>query len=164
MKIDREVQTKLLLRLAEDYPQTVYTLELCRNVEAHLVDPNIAYLQEHGLVDAEFMGSLNMGNPLLFAKITAKGLDFLADDGGLGAILAVVTVKVHEDSLKQLIAAKIQTADLAPQDKKRFLDQLRELPGETTKHLALKLVDVGLENWHKALPLLQSMMGPSPPA
>ncbi|MCU1201817.1 hypothetical protein [Stenotrophomonas maltophilia] len=160
MKIDREVQNKLLQRLADEYPQPVEALELGRGIDPQLLDPTIAYLEEHGLVRATFIGSLNMGNPLLEAKITARGIDFLADDGGLGAILAVVTVKMHEDTLKQLIASKLEAADLPPQDKKRFLDQLRELPGETTKHLALKLVDVGLENWHKALPLIQSMIGP----
>lgn len=164
MKIDREVQNKLLQRLADEYPQPVEALELGRGIDPQLLDPTIAYLEEHGLVRATFIGSLNMGSPLLEAKITARGIDFLADDGGLGAILAVVTVKMHEDTLKQLIASKLEAADLPPQDKKRFLDQLRELPGETTKHLALKLVDVGLENWHKALPLIQSMIGPGSPA
>lgn len=163
MKIDRDVQRKLLQRLAGDYPEQVEALELARDIDPSALDPNMAYLEEHGLVEATFLGSLNMGSPLIFGKITARGIDFLADDGGLGAILGVVTIKVHEDTLKQLIASKIEAADLPPQDKKRFLDQLRELPGETTKHLALKLVDVGLENWHKALPLLQSMMGPNPP-
>lgn len=162
MKIDRDVQGKLLQRLADEYPQHVDALELARDIDPALLDPTIAYLEEHGLVDATFIGSLNMGSPLLEARITARGIDFLADDGGLGAILAVVTIKVHEDTLKQLIAQRIEAAELPAHEKKRFLDQLRELPGETTKHLVLKLVDVGLENWHKALPLLQSMMGPNP--
>ncbi|MEF9874735.1 MAG: hypothetical protein RR778_13655 [Glutamicibacter sp.] len=163
MKIDRDVQAKLLQRLADEYPQPVEALELGRDIDPELLDPTIAYLEEYGLVDATFIGSLNMGSPLLEAKITARGIDFLADDGGLGAVLAVVTVKLHDDTLRQLIEARIMASELSPPDKKKFVDQLRELPGETTKHLVLKLVDVGLENWHKALPLLQNMMGPNPP-
>jgi len=158
-KLDRGLQRTLLEALAASYPEPVYADFLRQHAPGSELEVNIAYLDEHELVAATFMGSLNMGNPLLLAKITARGLDFLAGDGGLGAILGVVTIRLHEDSIKELIAAQISASDLAPPDKKRYLDQLRELPAETTKHLVLKMVDAGLANWQKALPLLQSILG-----
>lgn len=72
-------------------------------------------------------------------------MDFLADDGGLSAILGVVTIKLHDDTIKALIEGRILQSDLPEPEKKRFLAQLRELPAETTKHLVLKLVDLGLD-------------------
>jgi hypothetical protein len=45
----------------------------------------------------------NRGN----VKITSRGIDFLADDGGLAAILGVVTVKLHEETLKALLEAGV---------------------------------------------------------
>ncbi|MFK3847724.1 hypothetical protein [Stenotrophomonas sp. NPDC078853] len=160
MKINRDVQRRILEHLAQVYPNQVNADFLYEHVEnPHHLTPNIAYLEQHGLIEAIYHGPKEVGNAALGAAITAKGVDFLADDGGLGAILGVVTIKVHEDQLKQLIAAKIETADLDPSVKETFLEQLRELPGEATKSLALKLVDAGLANWQKALPVLQGLLG-----
>src|SRR5690606_11320636 len=119
---------------------------------------NLRYLEEHRLVEVQAYETLD-GTMLSSARITARGLDFLADDGGLGAILGVVTVRLHEDTLKELVAAKIRDSALDQPEKQRYLDQLRELPAETTKHLVLRLVDAGLDNWQRALPLLQSTLG-----
>lgn len=156
-KLERELQGQLLQRLSEGYPEFVEARHLQPIAPGTALRVNIAYLDEHGLVEAKFVYSLD-GMQLLSAKITANGLDFLANDGGLGAILGVVTVRLHEDTLKQLVEARIHASDLPEPDKRKFLDQLRELPAETTKHLWLKLVDAGLENWPRALPLLQNML------
>ncbi len=156
--LDRDYQRQLLITLAQTYPQSVDAGTLMAG-EFAKASVNIAYLHEHELLRGEWFGPAHRGNPLVQAKITAKGMDFLADDGGLGAILGVITIKLHDDQLKALIEAKVVSSDLPQPDKQRFLDQLRELPGETTKHLVLKLVDAGLDNWQKALPLLQNMLG-----
>lgn len=157
---DRGTQRRILEVIRDAYPDSVngpkpeaFGLE---SSEALLRE--LTYLREHGLLDfrnPQYTGSSQVRD----IQITAKGIDFLADDGGLGAILGVVTIKFHEDSLKALIEAKIQASDLPPADKKRFVDQLRELPAETTKHLALKLVDLGLESLPAALRALQSAAG-----
>lgn len=155
--LDRAFQLALLRHAAEMYPLPAEISTLDSDDRKKRV--NVAYLHEHGLIQGVYPERHGRRAAPIGALITAKGIDFLADDGGLGAILGVVTVKLHEDTLKELVAEKIQESDLPEPEKKRFLDQLRELPGETTKHLVLKLVDAGLENWPKALPLLQNMMG-----
>lgn len=157
-KLDRALQRALLQKLSDAYPASVVANELTTLAPGTGLRVNIAYMDEHGLVDANFFNSLSDGPILGSVKITARGLDFMADDGGLSSILGVVTVKLHEDTLKDLVAARILTSDLSEPDKKRFLDQLRELPGETTKHLVLKLVDAGLQNWPQALQLLQTVL------
>lgn len=91
-----------------------------------------------------------------FLWITAKGMGFLTDDGGLSPILDVVTVKLHEDTLKELIGQRIAESDLPAPEKSRLLDQLKSLPGETIKHLTLKLVDVGLSNRPAALQAIET--------
>ena len=82
-------------------------------------------------------------------------MDFLADDGGLSAILGVVTVKLHEDTLKELIGQRIAESDLPASEKSRLVDQLKSLPGYTIKHLTLKLVDAGLESWPIAVQAIE---------
>lgn len=116
------------------------------------------YLEEQGLVESGIKFTMNGGVTLIQARITARGIDFLEDDGGVGAALAVVTVKLHEDTLRQLIEARIQKSDLSEEQKSGILKALREAPGETTKHLITKLVDLGMENAPKALPLIQTLL------
>jgi hypothetical protein len=156
--LDRAFQLHLLQVAAAGYPQLVpLKEELASNEKATRV--NIAYLEEHGLIRGHYPGGHGRRVAPTGAVITAQGIDFLSNDGGLGAILGVVTVRLHEETLKALIASKVEQSDLPPSEKSRILDQLKELPGETTKHLVLRLVDAGLDNWQKALPLLQNMLG-----
>lgn len=157
-KIDKDVCREILQKLEGAYPLSVRPyLIIDRGSEAQPI-AELFYLRELGLIDFSHQSN---GEDIVVGPIKAKarGMDFMADDGGISAILGVVTVRLHEDTLKALIESKIRGSDLPEPEKKRFLDQLRELPGETTKHLVLKLLDAGLENWPKALPLLQNMLG-----
>lgn len=157
--LDRGLQRQVLQRLADDYPTTVDAGYLGEIAPGNSLAVNIAYLEEHRLVIAKWAGARNAGAPLMSAEITKSGMDFLADDGGLSAILGVVTVQLHEDTLKELVAEKIRTAELPESERQRFLASLRELPGEATKHLVLRLLDAGLANWHQALPVLRNSLG-----
>lgn len=144
MSLDRKLQLVLLQRLAEQYPSTVdiqgWETEF---PGSHM---NVSYLHEHGLCAVRFSNEISTRAPKpSFAKATARGMDFLADDGGLSAILGMVTIRLHDETVKALIESKILQSDLPEPEKKRFLDQLSDLPAETTKHLVMKLVDLGLE-------------------
>jgi hypothetical protein len=44
----------------------------------------------------------------MMRRRTAKGTYSLADGGGLSAILDVITVKLHDDALKELIGMRIE--------------------------------------------------------
>ncbi len=156
--LDRQHQRALLEELIRAYPDDVAATELADRLPGNSLRVNAAYLAEHALIVANFVSDLRNGPQLITAKITAKGMDFMAADGGLGAILGVVTIKFHEEDLRQLIEARIRDSDEAPTQKQRLLDQLRELPAETTKHLALELVSAGLRNWPTALQLLQKFL------
>jgi hypothetical protein len=45
---------------------------------------NLFYLEERGLVEGSH--EHGRGSPFVLARITAEGLDFLQDDGGIDAI------------------------------------------------------------------------------
>lgn len=156
MKLDRDLQREILKTLEKTYPASMGHADWERLVLEYGDEQfraNCLYLDAHGLLTWDH----GMGGVSVY--ITHKGLDFLADDGGLSAILGVVTIKLHDDTLKSLIEAKILASDLPQPDKKRWTDQLRSLPAETTKHLALKLVDLGLENAPAALAAIGSALG-----
>jgi hypothetical protein len=158
MRLDRAYQKQLLDDLAAIYPDRVdwrvtITTRPREEIERYLA--NITYLSEHGLVDGGKQYSTGEHGEWLMPRITARGMDFLADDGGLSTILGVVTVKLHEDTLKELIGQRIADSDLPASEKGRLLDQLKSLPGEAIKHLTLKLVDVGLANWPIAVQAIE---------
>lgn len=163
MKLDRELQNTLLKALADFYPQFMRLTALGGRYERNEFPENegkllanLIYLQQHQLI--VIRKAQCDGDEESFA-ITHQGLDFLADDGGLSAILGVMTIKIHDDTLKSLIEGKILRSDLSQPDKKRWLDSLRELPAETTKHLVLKLVDLGLANSPTALAAIGTALG-----
>jgi hypothetical protein len=159
MKLNRELQRRILECCAMHYPHA--TMDVNRFAEMPVLAANIKYLQDHGLVVADLRISRERQFAFGGIEATHKGMDFLASDGGLSAILGVVTIRLHDDTIKQLVAQKIQESDLPPADKKQYLDQLRELPAETTKHLVMKLVDMGLEAAPKAMGLLgKFLVGP----
>ncbi|AVY67189.1 hypothetical protein [Xanthomonas translucens] len=156
--LDRSFQKELLSSLAAIYPENAVTNSLPGYGDGRRLVVNAAYLQEHGLIQARFHQM--DGEPMLGqCSITARGMDFLADDGGLGAILGVVTIRLHEETLRHLIESKVLESDLPQTQKDRLIDQLRQLPAETTKHLAMQLVEAGLKSWPAALLLLRNAVG-----
>jgi hypothetical protein len=158
VKLDRTYQRELLEMLAQSYPRPHDIRQLFLDMDEPATEryaANLMYLEEHGLAESAIQYGLDGHMASGLPRITAKGMDFLADDGGLSTILGVVTIKLHEDTLKELIGARISASDLPAPEKNRLLDQLKSLPGETIKHLTFKLVDAGLANWPVALQAIE---------
>lgn len=156
--LDRDFQKELLTSLAAIYPGDAVINSLPGYGSGNRLVVNAAYLTELGLMECR-LHLMDGRHELGYARINAKGMDFLADDGGLSAILGVVTIKLHEETLRHLIEAKVLESDLPQTQKQRLIDQLRQLPAETTKHLAMQLVDAGLKSWPAALLLLRNAVG-----
>lgn len=95
------------------------------------------------------------GDAYITGFITARGIDFLEDDGGLTAILGVVTVKLHSETLSALEGKILASDEIPTEEKTRLLDRLRSLPEEGAKALVHEMVKVGLsrgpEVWETAL-------------
>lgn len=159
MSLERTLQLEILQKLSDVYPAQLSELHNYFDVDADIVIKNIHYLYSHRLIDAVFSSALGQKvarpGPV---KITHHGMDFLADDGGLGAILGVVTVRLHEDTLRQIIAARIEDSDLPEGEKRPLLQAVRELPGEAIKHLSEKLLDLGLDNLPRAAALIYTAL------
>ena len=96
MKLDRELQRQILEKLADAYPDEIFEVAPeFPGVDRFFVFFNLQYLAEHGLVNSGVRKSQSGDTEDQWyevgTKITATGLDFLADDGGLGAILGAGT-------------------------------------------------------------------------
>ena len=85
MKIDRDLQLEVLSFCRDAYPASADLTQSPFWDHPH-IHANLIYLQEHQLIDGTLVnGNMEIWNP----GITAKGLDFLEDDGGLSAILGI---------------------------------------------------------------------------
>lgn len=158
MKLDRELQLRMLQVTAEAHPHAAPGAQL-RSLESDLLKlaSNARYLHEHGLIEATMpAGNASVG--LASARITAKGQDFLADDGGLSAILGTVTIKIHEDTLRDMIERGVLQSTLPQAEKTGVVQTLRALPADSIKHLTMKLLDLGLENSPRAAQLIQNWL------
>jgi hypothetical protein len=140
--LDRKLQNEILTTAASEYPgQLRYGGGKRFASVAEVV--NAAYLDEHGLLKVTWPNEFER-HTLRSVTITAKGLDFLANDGGLSAILGVVTIKLHEDSIKALLLEKLAESNAPKSVRQRVAEQIRSLPAEATKEVALAVVKSGL--------------------
>jgi len=162
MILDRELQLELLSKIAECYPFAWTDFEKKPDSEDYLkIAINLNYLKGHGLLseDATNVRPSTSGNgggviSISKPKITEKGLDFLKDDGGLSAILNVVTIRFETETLKAIISTKINESDLSQEQKQSMTLALEELPAESIKHLTTKLLDECVDNLPGAMTVI----------
>jgi hypothetical protein len=129
--------------------------ELRHIADGHALGQNAEYLENEGLVEVRWRRTGERDMPFGPIKITQKGFNFLRRDGGLAATEQVITVRLHDDTLKALLELAIQRApETEPGQKERVKQALRELPAETTKSLALQRVDAALRSGWSVLHLL----------
>lgn len=144
--LDREVQRRILNLLMESYPaQVTPGRYLVPTLGEASTVYNLAYLDEHGLTESSWARALNAPPFPTTTKITAKGLDFISDDGGLSSILGVVTIRLHQETITALITDRIEQSDAPPSVKKRLIETLKGLPAEALQRVSLKAMEAGLE-------------------
>ncbi len=88
---------------------------------------NLRYLWEPGLIAGQWGHFSGGGATTAGATLTAKGIDFLADDGGLSATLGVVTVKLHGDSIKALLLERVEKSAADTSVKKELIEKIKPL-------------------------------------
>lgn len=155
MKLDRQRQRLILEDLAAIYPD--YSTNLVQEGLEETDIANLYYLQDHGLVIASLTRTLGGSYVFEGATITAKGLDFLADDGGLSAILGVVTIRLHSESVRALLETRLEESELPAEQKTWIREKLSSLPDEALKTITTSLIQQGLQHvpdlykWIKSL-------------
>lgn len=99
MKLDRELQRRILEKLADAYPDEIFEVAAeFPDIDRFSVFFSLQYLAEHRLVNSGVRKSQSGDTEDQWyevgTRITASGLDFLADDGGPAAILGAGTMRV----------------------------------------------------------------------
>ncbi|TPL00677.1 hypothetical protein FJ938_22045 [Mesorhizobium sp. B2-4-14] len=158
MILDRDLQLTMLRAMADVYPEQLRNFPHIESVDRAKFFANLQYLCEHDLVDATWSREIGSKAHAAGSRITAKGMDFLADDGGLSAILGVVTIRFHEDTVKALLIDRVDKSDASPSVRSKLVEQIKALPAEATKALTLEAIKAGLANVPEFLTWVQSVL------
>lgn len=153
MKLDRALQKHLLHKLANSYPARCAGLYSDDDETADNELANLLYLEEHGLVVSGMTRSPS--GKLVYtggAMITAKGLDLIANDGGIAAILDTCTLRLDGNAIRAMIEAKIETADLPRAEKERLIELLGKLSRTAMGTLTVQLIEAGLDQLQAVKP------------
>lgn len=164
MLLDREMQLAILTELSEVYPSYIeldgryeFGTDLYRKFIA-----NLAYLEAHKLIsEKSVLVSRMIGDYSAQpgrSSITHTGMDFLADDGGLSAILGTVTIKFEAEQFRTILESMILSSNLPNERKQTMTDALRELPAESIKHLTTRIADAGWDNLDSLMTIIQNSL------
>lgn len=153
--LDRAKQRELLSLLRAEYPDSVNIQGRPDHEEA---SRNLLYLEEHDLVKNNTSKAMNASASVIMSKITAKGIDFLAEDGGLTAVLGVVTVRLEAESIRALITARLDQADVPAPQRTSLKAALHTMSSEALKTLTKRLVEEALLRGPNAVQLLRTWL------
>lgn len=157
--LDRALQREILTTLAPLYPQAASMQISFTDIPHQALVVNLYYLAEHGLVTLRSNETQAREIYLHSAQITAAGLDFIADDGGLTAILRTLDVRLHGDTLRQIIEARINSASGDPSVKHAIKQALVKLPSEAMSKLATQALEHAMDQTPDIVRWLQKWLG-----
>lgn len=158
---NRELQLDILKCLVDSYPDPFnsnYGSSLIVNSSNEDLIKNISYLNEEELITGGIDYALS--GPILTlgtARATKNAINLLSEDGSISASLKVVTVKFHDDTLaalREFITRNVPD----PEERKGYLQRLKELPADATKHIVLELLGKGLSHVPDAIQWLQTVL------
>lgn len=158
-RLDREYQREILTKLAEAYPRAADATRTFGEVDEIFV-VNAHYLHEHGLVSANIRQMIDGGTAIGPVTITARGLDFLQDDGGLSAILGTITVRLHDDTIRALLIEKVEASSGDVAVKRKLVETIKGLPADALKKLAEKAMIAGIEHLPERIDQLRQLLVP----
>ena len=164
MILDRKLQLELLEKMSSTYPDFYnFNHEYLEGTGGYAeVVANLYYLQQHNLIEERSTLRSNAMDGLKrlqihLPTINQNGMDFLANDGGLSAILSTVTIKIDTEQFRQILLMKVSESNLPLDQKNQITSVLQELPAENIKHLSTKLLDLGWDNLGSLMQLIQNI-------
>jgi hypothetical protein len=137
-KLDRNLQRDILTSLAETYPARGRDLQGEPFAQHPEFFANMAYLAEHNLVEFRYhTHTLEIYD----AGITAEGMDFITEDGGLTAIKRTITVRPDMEGFLALLEKHAES--LPEPAKTDFLKAIADF----SKPIVQGVVQAALTQW-----------------
>jgi|GEM_PF-883292 len=169
MRLDHRVQSKALCELAAAYPSQMSQTKVVKRLKAWLAENeeemgltdaganelirfikmNLNYMKEHELIKAINLSVdvFGIDIPLPFSwAITAKGLDYLEEDGGLSAVFNTVTVKFDVDNIRELVEAGLLSGNVPKEKQSALKKAIHEAPATILQTAISTIVGKGLSD------------------
>lgn len=156
---DMELAREILEFAESEYPNPYAVDELNGQRGKDLVTATAHYLVEHELLEGTCRNRMGTIDSYADVRLTARGVDYLSNDGGLTAELGVMTVRLEAESIRDLVMARAELAGLPNHEKNLLRAQLEELPKEALQHLSKRLIDAGLAAAPLSLQWLRTQIG-----
>lgn len=160
MFVDRKLQKQILEESKEMYPNKCLPVTHRDLWNSYAFNFNAFYLAEHGLIYSHYQEhrSHSAGGVIEWIRISAKGIDFLEEDGGLSAILNKVLIKFDEEDLTKLLAARLNDSNLPQEQKNSVMATIKTLPAEGIKTVYTHLLKLGLKHVPDIPQLIQNIL------
>ena len=157
--MDRNLQKTLLEQMREVYPGPFSDFGSEDRSPSDIERAALVYLEEHGLCSSGISlfehGNWGWAGE---ARITAAGLDFLEQDGGLTAILGVVTVRLHAETVRDMMIAKVEGSDLPAEKKTALRAAVGKMSSTAMTAATGDLVKMGLDHGPDAVHWLERLV------
>ncbi|WP_368301804.1 hypothetical protein [Kluyvera sichuanensis] len=156
---DRKLQLQILELAIESYPEQINNIPIkLSSIDEKTLLQNIAYLQQEGLIIGGIEDSFDGMEPAIdLITATNHAVNLLSEEGSISASLKIVTVKLHDETLSSIREFINQNVP-DPEEKKAYLQRLKELPADATKHIVLELLGKGLGQIPNAVQWLQTTL------
>lgn len=145
-KFDRELQKLLLTKCVLAYPDftnwQLFPPEIMDYGE-EVLSANIIYLYEHKLISMRDKSSDDPYRLFDHMRATASGIDFILDDGGLGAILNVQTIKFHREAVV-VLEDLISISNMTEREKDKAKLKLSEMTTEAINAIVQTVTTLGI--------------------
>lgn len=153
-QLDRARQRALLEQAAEAYPDAVELGGSPPLPHPDTITADLHYLIENGLLKESAESNWDWQS----YKITAKGIDFLSEDGGLSAVLGVVTVRFEAETMRALLIARAEAEESEPTMREQVLAQLKALPAATIQQMSQQAVAEAIRQMPNAVQWLYTQL------
>lgn len=160
LSTDFDLQIRLLQELRAIYPGRGNTESQQEWITPEQMAFQLRYLEQHGFVEVKWTRYMSDGADVPnSAAITASGIDFISSDGGLTAVKNVVTVRLHEDTIRDLLIQKVQQASGDETAKGKLIKELRSLPAESLRAVYKRALETGLDKMPDIIQQAQTWLG-----
>lgn len=156
--IDRDLCRRLLHAMTQDIAGGVWLGEF-DGIDQRTLVTQLRYLEQHGLCESGVALDATGPKMIKLSRITAQGLDYIAEDGGIGAELNVVTIRLSADTLKAMLTLRIEQSDVSTEEKRTLKAHLQSLSAKGLEGLVGDLVQAGLAHVPDAIGLLRMYAG-----
>lgn len=156
-KDNKALRARILQLLDDARPEALSLSEALGDEFKHAI-AEVIYLRDHGLIQVDIQQYYDgewFASP---ARITTKGHDYRSEDGGLTRELNVVTVRLHEDTLRRMLINQVESSDADSTVKGKLIDQLKALPAELVLKLSEQALDQALRHMPGAVHWLQTVL------